>query len=132
MLRRPRPHAPDCDQADVSVQPVPEPDAAGRLPRGDQQPEPYDRWEGYGAERTELLEFVENNGIDNVAFLTTDNHGTLQNEVSVDNFSDPTPILNETITGPIATNTFQNEVIQVAGPLGLFVFNIVLNLDNIN
>ena len=93
---------------------------------------PYDRWEGYGAERTELLEFVENNGIDNVAFLTTDNHGTLQNEVSVDNFSDPTPILNETITGPIATNTFQNEVIQVAGPLGLFVFNLVLNLDNIN
>jgi phosphodiesterase/alkaline phosphatase D-like protein len=93
---------------------------------------PYDRWEGYGGERTELLNFVKSNGIDNVAFLTTDNHGTLQNEVAVDNFSDPTPILNETITGPIATNTFQQEVISVAGQVGLFVFNVVLNLDNLN
>ena len=43
---------------------------------------PYDRWEGYGAERSEMLNFIRNNGIDNVAFLTTDNHGTLQNQVS--------------------------------------------------
>jgi 3-phytase/alkaline phosphatase D len=93
---------------------------------------PYDRWEGYGAERSELLNFIRNNGIENVAFLTTDNHGTLQNQVSIDRFADNTPIANETITGPIATNTFQNEVIAVAGPLGLFVFNQVLNLVNID
>jgi phosphodiesterase/alkaline phosphatase D-like protein len=93
---------------------------------------PYDRWEGYGAERSEMLNFIRNNGIDNVAFLTTDNHGTLQNQVSIDRFSDNTPIANETITGPIATNTFQNEVIQVAGALGLFVFNQTLNLANID
>jgi alkaline phosphatase D len=93
---------------------------------------PYDRWEGYGAERSEMLNFIRNNGIDNVAFLTTDNHGTLQNQVSIDRFADNTPIANETITGPIATNTFQNEVISVAGPLGLFVFNQVLNLVNID
>ena len=84
---------------------------------------PYDRWEGYGAERSEMLNFIRNNGIDNVAFLTTDNHGTLQNQVSIDRFTDNQPIANETITGPIATNTFQNEVIAVAGQLGLFVFN---------
>ena len=36
------------------------------------------------------------------------------------------------VTGPIATNTFQNEVIAVAGPLGLFVFNAALNLANID
>ena len=93
---------------------------------------PYDRWEGYGAERSELLNYIRNNGIDNVAFLTTDNHGTLQNQVSIDRFADNTPIANETITGPIATNTFQNEVIAVAGPLGVFVFNQVLNLVNID
>ena len=79
-----------------------------------------------------MLNFIRNNGIDNVAFLTTDNHGTLQNQVSIDRFTDNTPIANETITGPIATNTFQNEVIAVAGPLGLFVFNQVLNLANID
>ena len=84
---------------------------------------PYDRWEGYGAERSEMLNFIRNNGIDNVELLTTDNHGTLQNQVYIDKFTDPQTIANETITGPIATNTFQNEVIQVAGPLGLFVFN---------
>ena len=93
---------------------------------------PYDRWEGYGAERSEMLNFIRNNGIDNVAFLTTDNHGTLQNQVSIDRFSDNQPIANETITGPIATNTFQNEVIAVAGQLGLFVFNQTLNLAQID
>ncbi len=93
---------------------------------------PYDRWEGYGAERSEMLNFIRNNGIDNVSMLTTDNHGTLQNQVYIDKFTDPTTIANETITGPIATNTFQNEVLAVAGPLGLFVFNVTLNLGNID
>jgi phosphodiesterase/alkaline phosphatase D-like protein len=93
---------------------------------------PYDRWEGYGAERSEMLNFIRNNGIDNVEMLTTDNHGTLQNQVYIDKFSDPQTIANETITGPIATNTFQNEVIAVAGQLGLFVFNVTLNTANID
>ena len=48
---------------------------------------PYDRWEGYGAERSEMLNFIRNNGIDNVEFLTTDNHATLQNQVSIDRFT---------------------------------------------
>jgi alkaline phosphatase D len=93
---------------------------------------PYDRWEGYGAERSEILNFIRNNGIDNVEMLTTDNHGTLQNQVYIDKFSDPQTIANETITGPIATNTFQNEVIAVAGQLGLFVFNVTLNTAGID
>ena len=49
---------------------------------------PYDRWEGYAAERSEILNFIRNNGIENVAFLTTDNHGTLQNQVFIDRFAD--------------------------------------------
>jgi len=93
---------------------------------------PYDRWEGYGAERSEMLNFIRSNGIDNVSFLTTDNHGTLQNQVYIDKFTDPQTIAHETITGPIATNTFQAEVIGVAGLLGLFVFNQTLDLADID
>jgi phosphodiesterase/alkaline phosphatase D-like protein len=94
--------------------------------------QPYDRWEGYGAERNEILNFIRDNGISNVTFLTTDNHMTSQNQVAIDTFADPQPIANETITGPIATNTFQREVIGVAGLIGLFAVNQIMNLDNID
>ena len=92
---------------------------------------PYDRWEGYNGERKEILNFIRDNGIENVEFLTTDNHGTLQNQVFIDIDEDPETIAHETITGPIATNTFQQEVIAVAGPVGLFAFNSALNLVDI-
>lgn len=88
---------------------------------------PYDRWEGYPAERSEILNFIRNNGIDNTLFLTTDTHATLQNKVFVDRFTDPGTISNEMVTGPIATTTFQNEVIGVAGFVGLFAVNQALN-----
>jgi alkaline phosphatase D len=108
---------------------------------------PYDRWEGYAAERTELLEFIQNNGIERVAFLTTDNHATLQNQVFVDRFENcggvtpgsallacaaanpPATIGHEAITGPIATKTLQREVIELAGFVGVFAFNQILNVD---
>jgi phosphodiesterase/alkaline phosphatase D-like protein len=104
---------------------------------------PYDRWEGYAAEREELLDHIQNNGIDNVSFLTTDNHATIQNEVFVDRFENcvgpitltcpvtnpPTTVGHEAITGPIATNTLQQEVIGFAGFIGLFAFNQILNVD---
>jgi alkaline phosphatase D len=88
---------------------------------------PYDRWEGYPAERSEVLNFIRNNGIDNTLFLTTDTHATLQNHVAIDRFTDPGTISDEMVTGPIATTTFQNEVIGVAGPVGLFAVNTALN-----
>jgi len=88
---------------------------------------PYDRWEGYGADRSEILNFIRNNGIDNTLFLTTDTHATLQNHVAVDRFTDPSTISDEMVTGPIATNTFQAEVLGVAGPVGLFAVNTALN-----
>ncbi|MGQ9572631.1 MAG: alkaline phosphatase D family protein [Dehalococcoidia bacterium] len=40
---------------------------------------PYDRWEGYPAEREELLSFITDNGIKNVTFLTTDLHAAIVN-----------------------------------------------------
>jgi alkaline phosphatase D len=93
---------------------------------------PYDRWEGYGAERSEILNFIRDNNIENVQFTTTDNHMTMQNQVFIDNNDDPETIAYETITGPIATDTFQQEVLGVAGPVGLFAVNSGLNLVGID
>jgi phosphodiesterase/alkaline phosphatase D-like protein len=93
---------------------------------------PYDRWEGYGAERNEMLDFISNNGIDNVVFITTDMHATLQNEVFKDRFTAPTPVAYEGVSGPIATNTFQTEVISAFGPVALTALQLVLNVDAID
>jgi phosphodiesterase/alkaline phosphatase D-like protein len=41
-----------------------------------------ERWEGYAAERTELLKFIEDNDIDNVVFVTGDFHGNAVNNVT--------------------------------------------------
>jgi len=41
-----------------------------------------DRYEGYAAERTQILKFVTDNHIDNVVFVTADIHGTLVNNVT--------------------------------------------------
>lgn len=92
---------------------------------------PYDRWEGYGAERNEILNFIldpDNNSgtddsIENVVFLTTDTHATIVNEVFRDRFENgfpapPTTIAQEVVTGPIATNTFQQEILDLFGPDG--------------
>ncbi len=41
-----------------------------------------DRFEGYARERTELLQFLNDNGIRNVVFVSADIHGTVVNNVS--------------------------------------------------
>lgn len=41
-----------------------------------------DRFEGYAAERTNILKFVKDNGIDNVVFVSADIHGTLVNNLT--------------------------------------------------
>jgi alkaline phosphatase D len=80
---------------------------------------PYDRWEGYGAERREILEFLRAHDQRNVVFLTTDAHASLINQVFVDRFSDPAPVATEIVTGPIATFTFEQEVSAFDTRLGL-------------
>ena len=70
---------------------------------------PYDRWEGYNAEREALLTFLQAN-VKNVVFLTTDLHATLINDVRLANFpeegvSKDTGML-DFVTGPVAKNTF--------------------------
>lgn len=41
-----------------------------------------DRYEGYAAERTELLKFIDDNKINNVVFVAADFHGTAVNRLS--------------------------------------------------
>src|SRR6266545_3114930 len=66
---------------------------------------PLARWEGYAAERREILEFIRHNGIQNAIFLSTDDHRNLIIPVLVDRFADPTPVALEFVTGPIAAFT---------------------------
>jgi alkaline phosphatase D len=63
---------------------------------------PYDRWEGYPAEREELFNFIDDNGIKNVTFLTTDLHGAVVNTLKNGSM--------EVITGPIARETIGQEL----------------------
>ncbi|MEO0533801.1 MAG: alkaline phosphatase D family protein [Cyanobacteria bacterium P01_A01_bin.123] len=65
-----------------------------------------ERWEGYAAERAELLSFIDENDIDNVVFITGDFHGHVVNNVTY----------QETFGGPqIATDV----VDVMIGPVGI-------------
>jgi phosphodiesterase/alkaline phosphatase D-like protein len=70
---------------------------------------PYDRWEGYNAERQSLLQFLQKS-IKNVVFITTDLHATLINNVRYTNFPEEGPTndsgMLDFVTGPVAKNTF--------------------------
>ncbi len=94
--------------------------------------QPYDRWEGYGAERNEVLDFISNNAISNVVFLTTDHHATMQNEVFKDRFTAPATVAQEFITGPVGTDTLQTEIINQFGPVAFFAFQAILGVDGLN
>lgn len=93
---------------------------------------PYDRYEGYAAERTELLTFIQQNGIGGVQFLSTDIHATLLNQVAIDRFIAPAPIAVELVTGPIAATSYEQQVLAFAGPLGLQVVNFLLSFDGVD
>jgi phosphodiesterase/alkaline phosphatase D-like protein len=82
---------------------------------------PYDRWEGYAAERTKLLTFLKDN-VKNVVFLTTDTHANLYNDARFSTFPEENngggPVdsgINEMVTGPVATMTFTKEINGAAG-----------------
>jgi hypothetical protein len=89
---------------------------------------PFDRWEGYGGERAELLNFIRTNNIENVAFLTTDTHANLVTQVSVDRYTNPTPVATELVTGPIATNPFEPEVFDFGGQFAVDAVNKVMDI----
>ena len=80
---------------------------------------PFDRWEGYAAEREQLLRFLQAN-VKNVVFLTTDTHANLVNEVRYRTLGGPPESSGiwEAVTGPVATNTFAKEVDSALGTAG--------------
>jgi phosphodiesterase/alkaline phosphatase D-like protein len=80
---------------------------------------PYDRWEGYAAERERLLRFLQAN-VRNVVFLTTDTHANLVNEVRYRTLGAPPESSGmwEAVTGPVATNTFAKEIDEFLGQQG--------------
>src|SRR5262249_9605929 len=71
--------------------------------------DPYDRWEGYAAERAELLRFLEESGVRNVVFLTTDLHGNLISDVRA-RPGDTVAAAKEIVAGPIAQRTLYQEL----------------------
>lgn len=73
---------------------------------------PYDRWEGYAAERTKLLTFLRDN-VKNVVFLTTDVHANMVNDARLQTLEAGGPVdtgITEVTTGPVATKTFAGEI----------------------
>ncbi len=68
-----------------------------------------------------------------VIFLATDIHANLINDVFIDAFTDPQPIANEFVTGPIARGTFADNVVAILGPPGLAlvqtIFSAVLGVE---
>jgi len=80
---------------------------------------PYDRWEGYAAERREILNFLRDNAVENVIFLAADTHANLINQVFVDAFDDPRPLAWEFVAGPIATTTLGETIRDLLGQSGL-------------
>lgn len=81
---------------------------------------PYDRWEGYAAERAQLLNFLKDN-VKNVVFLTTDVHANMVNDARLQTLEPGGPVntgITEVTTGPIATRTFAGEIDNAVGSPG--------------
>jgi alkaline phosphatase D len=80
---------------------------------------PYDRWEGFEAERQQLLRELQS--VKNVVFLTTDVHATLINDARFQTLEPGGPqnsgILDVTV-GPVATANFGLEIDDATGRPG--------------
>ncbi|MGH8604205.1 MAG: alkaline phosphatase D family protein, partial [Gammaproteobacteria bacterium] len=93
---------------------------------------PYDRWEGYGAERNEILSFIRDHHIEGVIFLTGDTHANLINEVFIDRLTpDAASVAVEFVTGPVASSTLEQDIRVQAGEPGLVLFNTLLDIAGV-
>ncbi len=82
---------------------------------------PYDRWEGYQAERLALVTYLKDR-IRNVVFIATDTHANFVNDVRLQTLEAPNHRIDsgitEVVTGPVATMTFAREIDGVVGSPG--------------
>lgn len=77
-----------------------------------------DRFEGYAAERTALLRFIEEQALRNVLFIAADIHGTLVNNISYSTAPDAAQIAThafEVTVGPVAYYQTLGEVVITDG-----------------
>ncbi len=81
-----------------------------------------DSWDGYNAERSDLLSFIDDNDIDNVVFVAADVHATYVNNLTYQ---------EEPFGEHIATNAFEITTGSVAfdPPTGLFLGDIFAGGD---
>ena len=82
-----------------------------------------DRYEGYAAERTEILKYINDNKISNVVFVAADIHGTLVNNLTYQTAPGQAQIATsafEVVTGAVAYDApFGPTVAQLAQAAGL-------------
>jgi alkaline phosphatase D len=81
---------------------------------------PYDRWEGYEAEREKIVHFLQDN-VRNAVFLTTDHHANFANTVKYTTLEDAgvkDSGIYDFATGPVATRTFAREIDDTLGRPG--------------
>ena len=82
-----------------------------------------DRYEGYAAERTEILKYINDNQISNVVFVSADFHGTLVNNLTYQTAPGQAQIATsafEIITGSVAYDKpFGPTVADLATQVGL-------------
>jgi phosphodiesterase/alkaline phosphatase D-like protein len=77
---------------------------------------PYDRWEGYEAERQRVLNELQS--VKNVVFLTTDVHATLVNDARFQTLEQGGPRdsgITDITVGPAATANFGIEIDETVG-----------------
>ena len=80
---------------------------------------PYDRWEGYEADRQRILHGLQ--GVKNVIFLTTDVHATLVNDARFKTLEPGGPVnsgITDMTVGPAATANFGQEIDGATGVPG--------------
>jgi phosphodiesterase/alkaline phosphatase D-like protein len=78
---------------------------------------PYDRWEGFEAERQRVLNDLQ--GVKNVLFLSTDVHATLINDARFQTLESGGPKnsgITDMTVGPVATANFQIEIDGATSP----------------
>jgi Ca2+-binding RTX toxin-like protein len=82
-----------------------------------------DRFEGYAAERTEILKYVNDNKIENVVFVAADIHGTLVNNLTYQTAPGQAQIATsafEITTGSVGySQPFGQTVAQLGAALGV-------------
>ena len=83
-------------------------------------PDAEDRWEGYAAERTDLLQFIDENDIENVVFISGSLNGTIVNnltyQIALDQPQIQTDIFEVTVGATAVQLETEDE--QIAAPLG--------------